>query len=314
METKGTLSNPYSQEDYEAMLDAGTWKGGYVKGLGYCMAEVVIWSSSHGSDASNSECSDSDSSWWSYSSDLLIDSSNDNPDDETTLNSTGGSDDTGETGDTGGTSGTGGAGGTGGSGGTGGTGGTDGNNSNVDNAGEADYSSLYTYTEKEANALMDRGAWKGGYVVGLGYVLPCLIVLPSSVNSPASGLQILNKALEFMNTPYKLGGCDKSGIDCSGLISAVLNIPRWTTSSGDIPGMRKITLTNHNNNFISELQKGDILVWRKNNQHRYGHVAIFVEDTKIFHAHGKTGTLTGYTHDLINHWYTERGIPEVYRK
>lgn len=53
---KGSASNPYTQSEYESMLEAGTWPGGYVEGLGYCMKEVVIT----GSDSEPDSDSDSE--------------------------------------------------------------------------------------------------------------------------------------------------------------------------------------------------------------------------------------------------------------
>ena len=161
---------------------------------------------------------------------------------------------------------------------------------------------------------MMNGTWKGGYVIGLGYVGPCYNIIPSMIIFPSSGLEILANAEEFKDTPYKMGGCDKSGIDCSGLVTVSLRISRWTTESGDIPGMRKIQLNTQDSNFTRELQKGDILVWRKNEKFRHGHAAIYVENQTIFHAHGSEGTKTGRTSDLIRYWFKVRGLPEVYRK
>lgn len=59
---KGTVSNPYTEEEFNSMADAGTWKGGYVEGLGYVGLEVKVKGSS-GSD------SDSWSDPWEFSSD-----------------------------------------------------------------------------------------------------------------------------------------------------------------------------------------------------------------------------------------------------
>lgn len=59
---KGSASNPYSQSEYQAILDNGTWSGGYVVGMGYVLPEVVInESSDKGSDSMSSDDSkDSD--------------------------------------------------------------------------------------------------------------------------------------------------------------------------------------------------------------------------------------------------------------
>ena len=55
---KGTSSNPYTKEEFESMLEAGTWKGGCVEGMGYVIPRVDIMGSS------NSFC-DSDTDSWS---------------------------------------------------------------------------------------------------------------------------------------------------------------------------------------------------------------------------------------------------------
>ena len=321
-------SKVYTQEEYWEMLSNGTWQGGNVVGLGYVMGETVIDGSSPGS-----EDSDSDSEI-SFSDD----GENDTPGGGNqgggnsgggggSAGGGGGAGSGGSAGGGGGNSGGGGSAGGGGGAGSGGSAGGGGGNSgggsasiqssSIDNAGEAYNSYLHIYTEDEANSLMDSGKWMGGYVIGFGYLGPEVVIVSSDNNLPTSGLQILDNALEFINTPYKYGGDNKFGIDCSGLVSAALRLDihdRWSTASGDIPGMRKILLSNNDENFTSELQKGDILVWRADKKHKNGHAVFFVEGSRIFHAHGNTGDPTGYTDDLIRYWYKERGVPDVYRK
>ena len=51
---KGSSTNPYTQEEYEEMLDAGTWQGGYVEGQGYCMKQPVVTASYPDSGSSSS--------------------------------------------------------------------------------------------------------------------------------------------------------------------------------------------------------------------------------------------------------------------
>lgn len=43
---KGTSTNPYTQEEFNSMLNSGTWKGGYVDGMGYVLPEVNVKGSS----------------------------------------------------------------------------------------------------------------------------------------------------------------------------------------------------------------------------------------------------------------------------
>ena len=164
---------------------------------------------------------------------------------------------------------------------------------------------------EEALGLMDASLWVGGYVAGLGYVMPQITVLPPSNQNVQSGQDILNRALTFLGVPYKLGGVDMTGIDCSGLVSAALNIDRWTTGSGDIPTMTGVILNSSDKSFVNELQVGDILVWRKNGN---GHCCIYAGNGRIFHAHGKPGSPTGYTSDLLSYWYVAYGLPKIYRR
>lgn len=65
---KGSVSNPYTEDEYNTMCDADTWKGGYVKGLGYVGAQTTIYGSSSCSESSYnedeySELSDPFGSW-----------------------------------------------------------------------------------------------------------------------------------------------------------------------------------------------------------------------------------------------------------
>ena len=48
---KGSIDNPYSESEYNSMLDNGTWPGGYVEGLGYCLPGVDVITSMPDSDS-----------------------------------------------------------------------------------------------------------------------------------------------------------------------------------------------------------------------------------------------------------------------
>lgn len=61
--SKGSSSNPYTEAEYESMLNNGTWQGGYVQDLGYVMKEDVASSS-----YPDSGVVDSDDSWSSNDS------------------------------------------------------------------------------------------------------------------------------------------------------------------------------------------------------------------------------------------------------
>ena len=82
----------------------------------------------------------------------------------------------------------------------------------------------------------------------------------------------VNTAEKFINTPYKWGGRDSQGIDCSALIqlsleTAGLNFPRDT-----IDQYRKIEIVN---NDIKD--RGSLIYWD-------GHVGVMTNKNKILHA------------------------------
>lgn len=174
------------------------------------------------------------------------------------------------------------------------------------------------YTRAKAEKLMDEGKWPGGFVINYGYVLPLVIIFPSSSSSPNNGYEILRRAQAFNGVPYKWGGNDINGIDCSGLVSAAINYKgRWTTDK-HLVGFRDIinnmnqstknNLKNDPTSLIPFLEIGDILVWHGQ------HAVIYAGNGDIFHAHGEKGTPTGITHDLKTYWLNKKGMPTVYRK
>jgi len=121
----------------------------------------------------------------------------------------------------------------------------------------------------------------------------------------------LNEALKFQGTPYKMGGMDKSGMDCSGLVNAATGQKTrvWHTGSGAPPPGDWVEMSfkkNSTDEFAGFLKKGDLLLWE-------GHVAFFFEGVQLFHAR-RMGTVVGFTNDLKLYWLKEKGYPIVYRQ
>ena len=50
---KGSINNPYSLDEFNSMCDNGTWNGGYVEGMGYCLPTIEVTTSMPGSDSSD---------------------------------------------------------------------------------------------------------------------------------------------------------------------------------------------------------------------------------------------------------------------
>ena len=103
-----------------------------------------------------------------------------------------------------------------------------------------------------------------------------------------------------------------NGMDCSGLVSRSVGYKThaWSTKSGNPPGrFRHVNVrTNSFNNFISDVIRGDLFLWRGH------HAAFYSGDGVLFHAHGMEGTPTGFSYDLNNYWIPSHGYPNVYRQ
>ena len=118
------------------------------------------------------------------------------------------------------------------------------------------------------------------------------------------------KALEYEGVPYKLGGMDKNGADCSGLVNAATGQTErvWHTGAGRPPGNWKkacVPCTSISD-FMTMLEVGDLLLW-------HGHCAFYAGGERLFHAR-KPGTKVGFTGDLKTYWLREMWFPVVYRQ
>ena len=170
---KGSKSDPYTMAEYNEMLQNGTWKGGYVKddngNVSYTLPELTVngySGSGNGSGSSSGIGSGSDFQFGSYKSFQGDPGLDDDEDDDESDDINKNNNMSGEDGKNLGNehdyyvSGTGGS----------------GSGEKVPNAGETDLNVDQIYTEEEADTLINRGEWPGGYIIGLGYELPVLYI------------------------------------------------------------------------------------------------------------------------------------------
>jgi probable lipoprotein NlpC len=109
---------------------------------------------------------------------------------------------------------------------------------------------------------------------------------------------VINAAEKYENTPYRYGGLDESGMDCSGLIytsfhdALKVSLPR--SSSSLYLWVEKID--------NAQLQPGDILFFKTDNTGKISHSAIFVGDGRFIHS-ASEGPETGVIYSSLNEQY-----------
>jgi probable lipoprotein NlpC len=105
---------------------------------------------------------------------------------------------------------------------------------------------------------------------------------------------------QWMGTPYKFGGQDHDGIDCSGLSQLLeqevyaINLPR-TTSQQVLVIKRK---------YEEELQEGDLVFFDYDGR-KFGHVGIYLQNGYYVHA-GSKGVVIVKLHDPYMYKYFTR--------
>ncbi|MCU0403910.1 MAG: NlpC/P60 family protein [Chitinophagaceae bacterium] len=114
------------------------------------------------------------------------------------------------------------------------------------------------------------------------------------VTVPENANPVLLKTVsEWMGVPYKFGGNDKSGVDCSGLIHHIfpvvynLQVPRVTVQL-----QQKSTPVNRN-----ALKEGD-LVFFKINTKEVGHAGIYLFNDYFVHASTSRGVIISKLDDI----------------
>jgi len=126
-------------------------------------------------------------------------------------------------------------------------------------------------------------------------------------------LQVLAAAGKYEHTPYRYGGLDRRGLDCSGLVyvsfhdALGVDVPRNTW--GLYSWVEKIPMENVN--------PGDLVFFKTSGNGSVSHVGIFVGDRRFIHAVSE-GPVTGVMYSSLDERYwartytgAGRALPEV---
>lgn len=98
-------------------------------------------------------------------------------------------------------------------------------------------------------------------------------------NSSTKGSDVVAYAKQYLGCKYVMGGTSPSGFDCSGFTSYVykhFGISLSRTSGAQASNGRKVEK--------SDLQPGDILIYRDSANSKVGHVGIYIGGNQFIHA------------------------------
>jgi lipoprotein Spr len=114
-----------------------------------------------------------------------------------------------------------------------------------------------------------------------------------------TNLALYKKIDEWFGTPYRMGGTDKSGIDCSAftqvLYSTFFNVLLPRTARDQFRAARAVSRT--------ELKEGDLVFF--NTSGGVSHVGIYLQNNKFVHASTSEGVTIS---DLFDPYWVKRFV------
>lgn len=99
--------------------------------------------------------------------------------------------------------------------------------------------------------------------------------------------RLMDEAQSWLGTGYKWGGTDRTGVDCSGFITAVyeralgIRLPRNSRDQMDYCSMIK----------REQLQQGDLVFFTVRGGNEVGHVGIYVGQGNMIHSSSSNGVV-----------------------
>jgi probable lipoprotein NlpC len=106
---------------------------------------------------------------------------------------------------------------------------------------------------------------------------------------------------QWWGTPYKFGGVDKDGVDCSALVQLLeqqvynINIPRSTGEQINVIKRK----------YEEELKEGDLVFFDYDGK-KFSHVGVYLQNGYYVHASSAKGVMITKLHDPYTYKYFSR--------
>jgi probable lipoprotein NlpC len=115
--------------------------------------------------------------------------------------------------------------------------------------------------------------------------------------------KVINTAGKYENTPYRYGGIDSSGLDCSGFIyltfKDALDVSLPRTSDGLYSWAEKIPR--------EKAQPGDLLFFKTDSSGKISHVGLYLGEGQFIHS-ASSGPHTGVIYSSLEETYWNRAF------
>ena len=107
---------------------------------------------------------------------------------------------------------------------------------------------------------------------------------------------------DWMGTPYRFGGLDKDGVDCSGF---VYNLQREVYDIQNMPRSTSTQVAAIKRKYEEDLKEGDLVFFDFDGR-QFGHVGVYLQNGYIVHASTRKGVMIVRLHDPSMYKYFSR--------
>ena len=162
---------------------------------------------------------------------------------------------------------------------------------------------------------MARWTWLGLVLIGLvacaspprNTVLPRTDPPPRGATKPSTppppvdverARVVVDTARRYLGVPYRYGGDDVRGIDCSGLV-----VRAFDAAGVDLPRTAAAQAAAGYHVASRELRSGDLVLFATGGE--IGHVGIWIGDGRFIHASTSEGVVE---EDLRTRWFADRFV------